>query len=182
MLLSVLFLLKTLSEGFHAICNDDERFVRDHERKREKKKKHHPPQPNSTQLDGFNGRERTGMLRLTPPWVLFGRVNLLTLLPSLSKIGQQHRVVVVRKSFFFFFYGPKFFFDPITSADVRAAHPLPRPPSCCFVDMFPITVDMIADKILWVGRGYTISRPPSYLLKLSHWFPVKFLLHVITSI
>ena len=30
--------LKTLSEGFHAICNDDERFVRDHERKRERKK------------------------------------------------------------------------------------------------------------------------------------------------
>jgi hypothetical protein len=112
------------------------------------------------------------MLRLTPPWVLFGRVNLLTLLPSLSKIGQQHRVVVVRKSFFFF-YGPKFFFDPITSADVRAAHPLPRPPSCCFVDMFPITVDMIADKILWVGKLHNLSTP-SYLLKLSHWFPVKF--------
>lgn len=146
-------------------------------KEREREKKTSPP---STQLDGFNGRERTGMLRLTPPWVLFGRVNLLTLLPSLSKIGQQHRVVVVRKSFFFF-YGPKFFFDPITSADVRAAHPLPRPPSCCFVDMFPITVDMIADKILWVGKLHNLSTPLLFI-ETFPLVPRKVFLHVITSI
>lgn len=146
--------------------------------KERERKKNITPQLNPTgwiQWSWTNGHVATH-----PTRILFGRVNLLTLLPSLSKIGQQHRVVVVRKSFFFF-YGPKFFFDPITSADVRAAHPLPRPPSCCFVDMFPITVDMIADKILWVGKLHNLSTPLLFI-ETFPLVPRKVFLHVITSI
>lgn len=73
-------------------------------------------------------------------------MNLLTLFAKfVDERGQGRCSLLSCKSFLFFlsfFYGPKFFFDPITSADVMLT------PPAAFVDIFPITVDVIADKIL----------------------------------
>ncbi len=98
------------------------------------------------------------------------------------KIGHTHTSTATegRQKSFFLFYGSKFFFDRITSADVRLT-PSPRPSSrtifsslhTAFVDIFPM-ISVWCDSRQNTLEGHTIS--PACLLKLPHWLERFFFL------